>query len=201
MPPVIDFSPSRAPSRSVLWPLLTSHDKLYAILPTRTTSVRPPRVRTHSFSSRSYSIYPNGSVQLSDFTCSVDLSVVVYLMEFLFISSRFAYGFFQPTPRGAHLAFDYEVSTDSSSRDFHPLGRAYNEHITTKPPPTKIGRGLFKCHQTLQNDFKVSKQFSTLVRKRERSEQMTYTYVKSPRILHITARRTFKLAVREGVFA
>ena len=66
-PPVIDFGPSRAPSRSVLWPLLTSHGKLYSDTPARVASVRPPRVRTRSFPSYSCLIYTDGSVQLLDF--------------------------------------------------------------------------------------------------------------------------------------
>ena len=67
-PPVIDFGPSRAPSCSVLWPLLTSHGKLYAVVPIGATSVRPPRVRSRSFPSCSCPIYTDGSVQLLDFT-------------------------------------------------------------------------------------------------------------------------------------
>ena len=72
-PPVIDFGPSRAPSRSVLWPLLTSHGKLYSDTPTGVASVRPPRVRTRSFSSYSCLIYTDGSVQLLDFALSCRL--------------------------------------------------------------------------------------------------------------------------------
>ena len=48
-PPVIDFGTSRAPSRSALWPLLTSHGELCSVAPFGTASVSPPQVRTRSF--------------------------------------------------------------------------------------------------------------------------------------------------------
>ena len=72
-PPVIDFSPSRAPSRSVLWPLLTSHGKLYSDTPIGVASMRSPRVRARSFPSCSCLIYTDGSGQLLDFALSCRL--------------------------------------------------------------------------------------------------------------------------------
>ena len=65
---MIDVGPSRAPSCSVLWPLLTSHDKLYSVTSIGAASVRPPRVSARSFPSCSCLIDTDGSVQLSDFT-------------------------------------------------------------------------------------------------------------------------------------
>lgn len=56
-PPVIDFGPSRAPSRPVLRPLLTSHGEPSSVAPFGAASVRSSRVGARSFPSCSCLIY------------------------------------------------------------------------------------------------------------------------------------------------
>ena len=69
-PPVIDFGPSRAPSRPVLRPLLTSHGEPSSAAPFGAASVRSSRVGARSFPSCSCLIYGSCS-SAQGFACSL----------------------------------------------------------------------------------------------------------------------------------
>ena len=102
------FSPSRQPVSWVLWPLLTSHDKLYSVMVHRIhhlhhASVRPPRIRALSFHLIPTSFTPTVPNSYRALVCSATLPTVICLVwSFCSLSQMFAASFLQISPYDGH---------------------------------------------------------------------------------------------------
>ena len=92
----------------VLWPLLTSHDKLYSVMVHRIhhlhhASVRPPRIRALSFHLIPTSFTPTVPNSYRALVCSATLPTVICLVwSFCSLGQMFAASFLQIPPRDGH---------------------------------------------------------------------------------------------------
>ncbi|SDK91407.1 hypothetical protein SAMN05216192_1611, partial [Paenibacillus typhae] len=106
-----------------LWPLLTSHSKLYSVVRIffpYLTSVRPPRVRAITFPSSICHIYILEFGQYWTLLCSASSSVPACLLcDFCSSDRGFASGFLQIPPRGGHPCPWLTVPTAKPVADFH----------------------------------------------------------------------------------
>ena len=92
----------------VLWPLLTSRDKLYSVMVHRIhhlhhASARPPRIRALSFHLIPTSFTPTVPNSYGTLICLAILSTVICLIwSFCSLGQMFVLGFLQIPPRDGH---------------------------------------------------------------------------------------------------
>src|SRR5690606_25859530 len=127
------FGPSRK-KNSVLWPLLTSHSKLYSVFRMAySTSVRPPRVRAITFPSSICHIYMMRFGQYWTLRCVARSSASPCLIcDFCSSDRGFASGFLQIPPRDGHPCLWLTVPTAKPVADFHRLVIAHAGRTTSQ---------------------------------------------------------------------
>ena len=117
----------------VLWPLQTSHDKLYSVMVHRISHlhhafVRPPRIRALSFHLIPTSFTPTVPNSYRALVCSATLPTTICLVwSFCSLGQMFAAGFFQiPTHDGHPCLWLCNVPLLGLTRDLYPLD---NDHF------------------------------------------------------------------------
>ena len=95
----------------LLWPLLTSHDKLYSIMVLRRNylhhvSVRPPRISVLTFHLMSASFTPTAPNSYGTLTClAVSSAVICLIWSFSWSDQMFPASFLQIPPHDGHPCY------------------------------------------------------------------------------------------------